>query len=398
MELVVAQKKGIDNYYVNNSISRCGKYIYVTYNTSTNNKHKIMSELMENKDDKLYTIASVYSESEVFRWAYGGFASDDFSLFYLVDGDKKNRLRVRTFDGVKCILREINCQIFTDCCISDYSDDGGIVCGHVSHDNKYLIISYVTDNNVGKNYQKSVIKILDTCNLKEVKSYVLYGNVSNPPKFFRIHDDENYYIIIPTHNVKNDIIHKNVDPPKIRIFKLNNVTLEQICESELPQISCGYSYVRTFDGKHRIIIGTKTSVSDICDPNYINNLDRSYMYNNSDEYRVYGFKRHKLKLIISKRYGFNVYPIIHPTEQKVLIIQYIDEKLSSVMQMFGTNKHYLPCDTGDRAILIRPNSQPNFSANGKWMISTGSNKIDNCKCNLKCNCKQEKNLLLFILK
>lgn len=396
MELAAAQKKGIDNCYVYNSISKCGKYVYITYSTSTDNGHKMICELMENKDGKLYTIASVYND-DVFKRVYGGFASHDFSLFYLVDGDKKNKLRVRTFDGEKCLLREINCQIFTDCCISDYSDNGGIICGYISDDKKYLVISYVIDNNVGKNYQKSIIKILDVCNLREVKSYVLYGNVSNPPKFFKKDNDDNYYIIISTYNAKNNIIHKNVDPPKLRIFKLNNMTLEQICETELPQISCGYDYIRTPNEKDCIIIGTKTCLSNTHDPNYINNLDKSYMYNDSNEYRVYRYKNQKLKLIASERFGFDVYPKIHPTGKILAIVQSINKSSTSVMQMFGTNKYYLTNDNRNRAILVRPNSQLNFSGNGEWMILTGSNKIDSCKCGVKCICVQEKNLLLFRL-
>lgn len=400
VKLVAALKRTVNNYdyehehtrnqYVTklenngtcNSISKYGDKIYVSYNIHVNDKNKMICELFENKGNKLFTISSLHGDIYIYKYLHGGYASNDFNMFSIIDSDGKDRVRIRILDNC---LRELNSRVFTDY----YGPSNEVMGGNMSSDNKYVVLSYVIDNNVGKGYQKSIIRILDTNSLIEKKSYILYGNVSSQPRFFKLINDENEYIILTTHNIKNSITFKNIDPPRLRILKMNDSFLDQICEIELIEKS-DYDFVRTPKNSLCIVIGT-LACHDDNGPNYIDNLNKSYICGNNSEYRIYKYKKQKLKLISDKKYGFDIYPKFYPTDFKIAINQTINS--SSTFQIFDIDQEYLPMDdTGCRSVMLPQNSRYNFSSDGSWLIVTGS-MVDSKEINKK----YEKNILLFHL-
>jgi len=383
VELITTLKRETFGHIIYNTISKCGTKIFMVYCIHIDGRSKMICELLENKEGKLCTISSIRAENDgIYKYVHSGFASDNFDKFSVIDSDGRSRVRIRIFDNN---LREINSKIFSDY----YGSSGEVLGGNMTNDGKYIILTYVTDNNAGKSFQKTMVKVLDTCCLNEKKSYTLCGNISTQPRFFRLNGDNNEYIILTSHNIKNSTIFKNIEPPKLNILKMNDSFLDLVCEIELVEKS-NYDFVKTPKNSLRIVVGTLACFNND-GPNYIDNLDKSYICNDDREYRIYKFKKHKLKLVSGKKYGFDIYPKFYPTEHKISIGQSIDTFMS--FQIFDVDEKCVPIDdTGNKNIIFPPNSYYNFSSDGRWLLVTGSISGDRNVCK-----KYEKNILLFRL-
>lgn len=370
MELTYSTSRPTSNFYAPNTISQNGDKIFIVYDINATNSNNLEAELFFNNDGKLSVINKISADLQ-YPHVNGGKASTCFTKFSILDDNGINTARIRLFDHN---LNLLTTKLFKDYYASGFSLNGGCF----SQNSEYIAVSYVYDPNIGKNYQKTVIRILKSDNLSEVASYKYDGYTHIPSEFFSINNGEKNitYLVTSSTGGKYDageIISKAPAVLKILELKLSISTLDLIYEVELPEI---FKYDLLKISKKSIYIMIGTNRADISSEVILQNKpNKSFLEYDGDEFRVYKFKNNKLKLINKKNFGLNIEAKFFPSNKIIALIK--NNNGCSFIELIRVDKYFCPLQPLQNATSMIPNkSCINFSDNGKWAIITGS-RADN---------------------
>lgn len=382
LKLTSALTRSTSNFSAPNSISCTGDKIFVVYEINVTDCNKIEAELFYNDCGKLMTFKMLYGD---FNYPYvdGGQASPCFHKYSVLDDNGTNTARLRIFDKDFNILGS---RLFKDYYAPGFSFNGG----SFSENGDLVAITYVYDANIGKNFQKSVLRILCTDNLNEVACYKYEGNTSINVQFFTLefHDIKKKYLILTSQEGRYDAEKQFPKPPSLlKILELKDSSIELVCETQLPEFF-HYDFIKISKDSIYILVGTNRA--NVCNDIIIQNKsNKSFLGSDGDEYRVYKFKSNKLKLVQKKKYGISINPTFYP-DSNYIVLQQTNSNLST-FQFVELNKFFCPIDCHSTVSQIIPNkSMINFSKNGEWLIITGA-KNDK----LQLDPDSLKNILLF---
>lgn len=349
------------NYNAPNSISDCGDKVFIVYDINVDNNNKVQAELFNNDNGKLITIKMLYGDT-CFPYTNGGKASPCFHKFSVLDDNGINIARLRIFDKY---LNIITSKLFRDYYSPGFSFNGG----NFSEDGCMIAITYVYDSNIGKNFQKSVLRILDANNLNEITNYAYEGNTTLNAEFFSLltNDIKKEYIILTSQCGRYDANNACPQSPSLlKILELKDKSIELISEIELPEYF-NFDFNKKNDNTLLISIGTTLS-SKIC----------------HTEYRMYKFKNDKLKIIQKKNYNTTIIPKF--TQYNNFILMEQKNVNYSLIQFIKLNKKYCPNNGLCSLAYFIPNkSCINSSKNGDWVIISGA----------KSDCEKTKNIHLY---
>ena len=363
--ITFATSRPTSGYAAPCSISSCGKRIYIVYCINVTEKNKLGAELFCNDCGKLMTIRTLCGDCN-FPYIDGGQASPCFNKFSILDDNGKHTARLRLLDNN---LNVQACKLFTD-----YYAPGSSFCGgSFSHDGKMIAITYVCDSNLGKDNQKSVLRVLDTKNLCEIACYKYDGNTSVNAKFFTA--GQKKYIVLASQGGKYDVDCYIAKPPSLlKILEIKDKTIDLICETEMPEYF-HYDVTNVTNDKICILVGTNRANVD-GDVIIQNKPQKSFLECDGNEYRVYKFKGNKLTLVYKKNFGVSICPVFYSSNNFVALFQ--NNGLCSTYQFVGLNSNFSPkncCSTITQVVPNKTNAA--FSGNGEWGIMTGA-KSDKC--------------------
>lgn len=178
-------------------VSYDGSYVYSVYQ-SYPNAGAVVAELFSNSIGVLNSVWQIQPDNfNITGNINSGSATSDFTLFSVIDDDGSTNIRISVYDD--------NATLLYTTTFSDYYPYSGSGTGGIfTHDNKYIIISYLTDTNVG------ILKILSVePNLPVVTTYQLPG-FPTEPKLLKLHGLEYIFIGFGTVTTFTDPI---ISPP-----------------------------------------------------------------------------------------------------------------------------------------------------------------------------------------
>lgn len=371
------------------SISKHGKYVYLVYNITVDSSGNTVGEIFENKYGHLITKKILHSNNE-FPIVNGGYASDNFNKYTLLDNNNIDTARIRIFDSKFNVLAT---RLFDDY----YPNGNSFMGGKFINNGKYIAVTYVYSYDLNNEKQKSVLRILRSDTLEEAFEFKFEGNTYSYVRSFNIKNRcgnlETYLILLT-----NDGIF-DIDKPEASTFSVLKILRMDVCNNNiklvdqvlLPQLG-NYDFI---EKDNKILIGVGTYRADISKVKTIFSIkSKSLLLNDGDELRLYKFSDCKLNLIYSKNLDTSVQVFFHPS-QNYMLIQQNNVKTNGLLNNTETesncddndivtypgffNINYLcvqNCDISIGNSVITRTAPNNFSAefseNGKWLIVTGS--------------------------
>lgn len=342
-----------------NSISKNGEFIYIVY--SLFNESKLAAELFCNNNGRLLAFNKINVDDQ-FPIINGGYASNSFHRYTILDSTN-NICRLRLFDK--------NLNLLTSKLFKDYYSTGcSFKGGNFSSDDKYISVTFVYDCNIGKNYQKSVLRIFNADNLNEIVCYKYDGYTPINTNFFYL--DNNLYLMLSSIGGKFDISnHRPRAPALLKILKLSKTqSIDLAYEVELPQFF-RFDFIKTSNNSIYILVGTDRA--NICQETIIcNKPNKSFIENDGNEFRIYKFKKDKLKLMVGKKYGLDLNVKFYPFNRIIALIK--SNSINNIVNILEFIKLDTELNTKEYLngpIILPYKSEINFSEDGKWMIITG---------------------------
>ena len=373
------------------SFSNHGKYVYIVYNINYDCSGNAVAEIFENKGGHL-TTKKVLSTSENYPSINGGYASDNFNKFSLLDNDQMSVARIRILDSK---FNTLVCKTFDDY----YSNGNSFVGGKFIDNGKYVAVSYVYCSNLENHTQKSVLRILRSDTLEQAYEFHFEGNTYSSIKSFKLKNDCGECETFITLLTNNGIF--NADKPEaksmsvLKILKLDSQTnsIKLVDQALLPQLG-NYDLV---EKNNYVYIAVGTYRADIKrNKSLFTTQSKSLLHDNGDELRIYRFNNKNMELLYSKNLDTCVKVLYHPNKNNILVQQNnlktdgllsneytesdcgnVNNELINYPGFFNINSNFINnCEIGignSCVTRMAPNNfLAEFSRNGKWLIVTGS--------------------------
>lgn len=405
-------------YKTSTSISKHGKYVYLVYNITIDSSGNTVGEIFENKCGILVTKKIIQSNNE-FKIVNGGYASDNFNKFSILDNNNVDIARIRIFD---CKFNLLATRLFNNY----YPNGNSFMGGKFICDGKYIVITYVYSYDNVNGLQKSILYILRSDTLEIAYEFEFEGNTYSYVKSFNIMDNCGN---IKTHLIllTNDGIF-NINKPEARKFSILKILVIDNCKNNiklvdqvlLPQLA-NFDFIQR---SNKILISVGTFRADIFKVKSIFlNSSKSLLLDDGNELRMYQFINGKLNIVYSKKMDTHIQVYFHPNQQFMLIhqnniktiakqnnendnlnvsISDSDNSIANIYNenviypgFFNINYLYIQKTGLNIGNSIFTQTAPNnfsaeFSSNGKWLIVTGSKES-----NLIADTYGIKNIQLF---
>lgn len=354
------------------SISKDGHYVYIVYNSKQTLTPVTEAELFMTKDETLTSLRT-FSGDLIYTSIDGGYASNDFNLFSILDDNQVNTARLRIIDKN---FNLVSTTLFTDF----YAPGFSFIGGKFSHDGKLVAVTYVNSNNTT---QMSVLRVLKTDTLEIIASYNYAGNTLYPAKFFTTkckcssgyECKKNYIAVESTDGIFNFLNPAPLSSSILSVYKISFLdnSLTMVDSVNLPQLA-NFDIVN-YDDKTMIIVGTKRSNTYNNVSKYINSVT-SFLPNDSSELRIYEFiDKSKIKIVCKKNIDASIYVVGYPDCKHLLMAQENDNGTNNFFEIMSIDKDKCNCNctlnSSNIGQYVSPLVRAAFSDNGKKLIVTG---------------------------
>jgi hypothetical protein len=316
---------------------------------------------MQNRNGKLCTINKINVDTS-YNIINSGYANSNFDKFTILDSNGEVA-RIRLFDKKFCLLAT---KVYKDY----YSTGSSFLGGYFSKDSKFISITYVYDCNIGRNFQKSIVRILRSDNLCEIVNYKYDGYTPINTIFFYL--NKNLYVALSSVAGKYDCNNLISRPPallKILEIKFSLSNMELINEIELPEI---YKYDILVRRQSVYILITTNRADIINEIIFCNKINKSFIEDDGDEYRVYRFKNNRMKLLYKQNFKLDLYVKFYPFKKILALIKSNNiNEMDNTFQLVKFNSEFKIDKYLSDCLIFPPKSEVNFSKCGKWMIVSG---------------------------
>lgn len=382
VELTDAITRTTQGYPSTGSLSKRGHHAYMVYSISETTTNDIVAEMFNITSGAFVSTAVLHPDiiqvGNLFA-VDDGHANKHFNKFSVVDDDQggvginpTGLIRLRIFDKTFAVLAS---RFDISFAVGTNQVTFPVIGGTFSDDDKYIQLTYLID--ATPNAQKSRLHIMNVSDLTTIATVDFDGS-SFGAQFIQIHNKT--YVALPSQNGNFEFGFNTAmgsTASKLSIYRLKSGVLTLVDSADLPQITnqvtvevskCG-NFAKIGASTRRAIIGNSIFTTDV------NNASFKVRGN---EMRVYSFNGHTLQRNFTKNTDITtIGPVFRPESSIVLVNEQMNDGDPSFFNFYDYRESHLRLVDGTYG--APPFAQSTFSADGKWLLVSGSDQSASLK-------------------